>query len=164
MQNLSRAGNATVTELRDAFDRSFAELPSSESIEQYRELLAVRIGGEPYAIPVDEISSLLKNRNIIAIPGSASELLGIAGIRGACVPVYCISALLGCTEPQRQSRWLVLCDGTEPVAFAFGELEKYMRASLDQTSLADMSRTILSIPVLIQIAKQCCETVSQRSR
>ncbi len=82
-------------ELRDAFDRVFAEAhppapPPSE------DLLAIRIASEPYALRLTEIAGLFADRKITPVAGRVSALLGIAGFRGLIVPVYDLQVLLGC--------------------------------------------------------------------
>jgi chemotaxis signal transduction protein len=175
MQSVSDATANIVTELRSSFDRSFADSPPPEASEQLSHLLAVRVEGDPYAILINEVSSLIKNRKTVAIPGSAPELLGIVGIRGVCVPVYCLAALLGDAKAKNKTQWLVLCNLEEPLAFAFGELEGYFWVPLTQAYTAkretarpgldgrvicssDTVRAVISIPSLIQIVKRRCET------
>jgi chemotaxis signal transduction protein len=111
-------------ELRGAFDRVFAEArppapPPSE------DLLAIRVASEPYALRLAEIAGLFADRKITPVPGRASALLGIAGFRGAIVPVYDLQVLLGC-PPLETARWLAVAAGT-PVAFAFAVQEGHLR-------------------------------------
>jgi purine-binding chemotaxis protein CheW len=111
-------------ELRDAFDRVFAEAhppapPPSE------DLLAIRIASEPYALRLTEIAGLFADRKITPVPGRSSALLGIAGFRGAIVPVYDLPVLLGCRALET-ARWLAIAAGT-PVAFAFAVQEGQLR-------------------------------------
>jgi len=115
--------------LRDAFDRSFGEArppdpPASEN------LLAIRIGSEPCALRLSEIAGLFADRKITPLPGGAPALLGIAGFRGAIVPVYDLPALLG-HRPEEDVRWLAMAAG-ETVAFAVGALDGHLRIALDE--------------------------------
>ncbi|HYM71932.1 MAG TPA: chemotaxis protein CheW [Stellaceae bacterium] len=118
-----RAADLAAT-LRGAFDRSFAEAhppdpPPSE------DLLAIRVGTEPYALRLSEIAGLFADRKITPLPRRASALLGIAGFRGAIVPVYDLHVLLGDT-PAETARWLAMA-AEAPVAFAFAAQEGHLR-------------------------------------
>ena len=72
---------------------------------------------EPYAVRLSEISGLFADKTITRVPGGAAALLGIAGFRGAIVPVYGLRALLGHSGAQ-SPRWLVIATAA-PVALAF---------------------------------------------
>ncbi|HTT79626.1 MAG TPA: chemotaxis protein CheW [Stellaceae bacterium] len=117
-----------VLRLRDAFDRSFAEArrPDPPAIEK---LLAIRSGPEPYALRLSEIAGLYADRKITPLPGSVPALLGIAGFRGAIVPVYDLPALLG-HRPEEAARWLVTAAGA-PIAFAFAALDGHLQVAPD---------------------------------
>jgi purine-binding chemotaxis protein CheW len=117
-----------VARLRDPFDRSFAEArpPDPPAAEN---LLAIRLGLEPYALRLSEIVGLFADRKITRLPGGAPELLGIAGFRGAIVPVYDLPALLG-HRAEEAVRWLVIA-ASESLAFAFAALDGHLRVPLD---------------------------------
>ena len=83
-----------VTELRDAFDRSFAQAPSTEAAA-VENLLAIRVGAHPYALRMAEVSGLFADKKVTRLPSPVSELSGIAGLRGAVLPVYDLAMLLG---------------------------------------------------------------------
>ncbi len=112
-------------ELRDQFDRSFAEPARSHHVEHV-ELLAVRAGGCPYALRLSQTSGLHPDRPVTPLPGPLGALLGVAGFSGTIVPVYDLAALLGHPVPARP-RWLVLAAGASPLALAFHELDGHVR-------------------------------------
>lgn len=114
--------------LRRAFDLSFSKAVHVEST-RYEDLLAIGVGGEPYALRVSEITGLFADKVITALPTSAHELVGIAGFRGAIVPVFDLGALLGCAKSSTP-RWLVLASSGATgaaVALAFDEVGSYLR-------------------------------------
>jgi len=113
--------------LRSAFDRGFSEPPAREAAST-EDLLAVTIAGDPYALRVSELSGLVSNRKVVALPSRAPHLLGIAGVRGGLVPVYALAGLLGYDGTQTAGPWLALCGRQEPVALAFEQLEGFLRA------------------------------------
>lgn len=126
-------GNPNLAEaalvLRREFDQSFAQAPRMGT-EQRANLLAIRIGGDPYAIRVADIDGIHADCHIMALPTPIPELLGVAGFRGQIVPVYDLAALLGyarCASP----RWLVLLGQRqrETLALAFESFEMHFSVS-----------------------------------
>ena len=115
-------------ELRLAFDRGFAA-PLRIDTAARQELLAIRIGAEPYVIRLSEISGLFAEKTITRVPGSAAALLGIAGFRGAIVPVYGLRTLLG-HDGAQTPRWLVIA-AAAPVALAFEAFDGQLRVASD---------------------------------
>jgi chemotaxis signal transduction protein len=116
----------TASKLKQAFDASFAEPPRAER-EATEDFLAVRIGGDPYAIRVAEILGLYADRKVVPVPTSTPELLGLVGLRGAVVPVYDLRVLLG-YPGGAAPRWLILC-GAPPAGLAFDAFETHERVA-----------------------------------
>lgn len=114
------------TELRVAFDRSFA-LPPPHEAPEVDEVLVVRVSDDLYAIRLRDISGLVARRTIVAVPAAAPGLLGVAGVRGDLVAVFSLSSLLGYGDDPEAPSWAVLCGGEHPIALGFAELEGYLR-------------------------------------
>lgn len=116
-------------ELRHAFDRGFAE-PAVVGKGIREALLAVRIDTHPFAIRLSEISGLFADKKITPVPGSDVALRGIAGFRGAIVPVYDLQILLGqaATSGTAPPRWLVIA-AAAPVGLAFTAYQQQIRAA-----------------------------------
>ena len=141
------SSSAIAAELRIAFDRERAAPFSSIASVQTENLIGVRVSRDAYAIRVSEISGLVTDRKIIALPSSLPELLGLSGIRGALVPVYSLAALLGYGAESGAVRWLVLCGTEEPFALAFSGFEGYARvaqAQLYSAEQKDVTRTFVT--------------------
>ncbi|HVJ53731.1 MAG TPA: chemotaxis protein CheW [Aliidongia sp.] len=115
--------SARAAELREAFDRSFAAPPRPDE-GAAEDLLAIRIGGDPYAVRLSEIAGVHTDRKIVRVPGAPAALLGIAGFRGAIVPVYGTRDLLG--DPGPAGRWLMLA-AAAPIALSFELFEHHLR-------------------------------------
>ena len=117
-----------LAELRDGFDRSFAEPPRHHDTE-YVEMLAVRAGQRRYAVRLSQTSGLHCDRPVTPLPGPLSALLGVAGFSGTIMPVYDLGALLGhpVAEPPR---WLVVATGAPHLALAFHDLDGHLRLPL----------------------------------
>jgi chemotaxis signal transduction protein len=119
-----------VADMRAAFDRGFAEPPPPEA-EAAADYLGIRIGGTAYAVALSEIGAVFADKMIAPLPSGASELLGVAGVRGDIVPVFGLGALLGQDGGGDKPRWLVLAKGGR-AGFAFDALDGHLRIPLAQ--------------------------------
>jgi len=152
-----------LVELRREFDQIFAA-PRREKSEELENLLAIRIKGDSYALNVREISGVETAGPVVPLPSRNPALLGITGLRGGLVPVYSLAALLGYEPGRETQRWLALCGAREPLAFAIGVLEGYVRLSKADLHVPDREprkhvhqfarigeavRAIVSIPSVI---------------
>lgn len=117
-------------QLRDAFDDAFSEAPSVVAVALV-ELLAIRIGGDRYAIRLSECAGLHLDRKVTPLPTSVPGLLGIAGFRGSLVPVYDLRVSLGHPRRTDAPRWLVSVSGSDKgvgvVALAFDVFDAQLR-------------------------------------
>jgi chemotaxis signal transduction protein len=129
----------TLAGLREAFDRSFAQAPALQTARS-DEFLAVRVGGDPYAIRLSDIAALHRDRKVVSLPNRDAELLGIAGFRGMLAPVYDLAALLGYGHASAP-RWLVLARGRAAVGLAFDLFEVQLRVARDNVSAEDGEQT-----------------------
>jgi len=162
-----------VAELRSVFDRARAAPSSSGVEEQAVDLLAIRVSRDAYAIRLSEISGLVTNKKIVAFPTPIPELLGVAGIRGALVPVYSLAMLLGYNAETERTRWLALCGTEDSVALVLSDFEGYIRVPLTQLYAAeqkdvahthvqhvvratDMVRAVVSIPLIRKTIQRRC--------
>ena len=115
-------------DLRRAFDETFSEPPAGAA-EGTESLLALRAGGEAYAVRLAEITGLFTDRTVVRLPSSVSEFLGVAGIRRDVVPIYSLRSLLGHERGGDPPRWLITARAAHPVAFAFEQFEGYLQVS-----------------------------------
>ena len=114
--------------LRREFDRSFIEAPPVDVVLK-EDLLAIRLAGQDFAIRLAEIAGLFADKKVVPVPSTNAALLGIAGFRGAIVPVYDLQSLLGLAA-SRTWRWLVIA-AQAPVAFSFEKFEGRLRVLPD---------------------------------
>jgi len=166
---------AKVEELRRVFDRARALPFSSGEAEKSESLLNVRVSRDAYSLRVSEISGLAAGKKIAGLPSPLSEMLGLAGIRGALVPVYSLAALLGYGADAEQTRWLILCASEEPFALALNEFEGYVRVPLEDLHAAEkkdaarthvthvartheLARAVISIPLIREAIQRRCKT------
>jgi len=163
---VSRHGARTVdraAELRHLFDSAFARAPATKDA-QLEDMLAVRVGPDPYALRLTEISALVVDASIAGLPDPAPALVGITSLRGTSVVVYDLRVLLG-YEGGEPSRWLVLTATDATVGLAFDEFEGHLRVPRDAIAveegpgrpgraqevvrLAEVVRPIVRIPSLL---------------
>jgi len=109
--------------MRDAFDRGFAQPRAIDRPDSER-LLALAVGGDPYALHMEEIASLSVDRRLTPLPSPVPEFAGIVGLRGAILPVYDLARLLG-YPAAGQARWLAML-AAAPVAVAFAAFDGYI--------------------------------------
>jgi chemotaxis signal transduction protein len=117
----------TAAVLRRVFDSSFAAAASSTT-DPLEDLLAIRVGTDPYALRLSEIAGLYVDVKIVPVPGPTKQLLGIVSLRGKMAPVYDLAALLH-YPPAASPRWLLLAGGAQPVGFAFETFEAHLQVS-----------------------------------
>lgn len=121
-------------ELRRAFDRSFVEVQHFQSVAT-EDFLSVNVGGDPYVLRLGEVAGLFADKKVTRLPSGVAELSGVAGFRGAIVPVYDLAALL--RYPASQSaRWMVIA-AEAPVALAFDSFDGHCRFATDAVAARD---------------------------
>jgi purine-binding chemotaxis protein CheW len=127
------------------------------------DLLAIRIGGDPYALVRGELAGLFADKRVTPLPGGAPGLLGISGFRGALVAVYDLRAVLGGGAAARPVRWLVTA-AAAPIALAFERFEALLRVPREAITTraaaaaghaprvvrtADEVRPVLDVPSIV---------------
>jgi hypothetical protein len=111
-------------ELRAAFDRGFAEAPGGLAPERV-ELLRIRLADAAYAIPLSAIASIHVDLHVEPIPRTSDDLLGVAVVRGAIIPIFDLRRLAGASTDAKP-RWVVLASGR---GFAFDGFDGLVRAT-----------------------------------
>lgn len=161
-------------DLRRAFDRSFAEAPAAEQAS-FEDFLAIRVGPDPYAVSLAEISGLYADRTVTRLPSPVSELLGITGFRGAIIAVYDLRALLGYSTGEAPS-WLMVADET-PIGLAFDAFEGHLRFPRETgvhagpaehtrpyicgvLSTGDAIRPVVHVAPILEAIKRLAQTVA----
>ncbi|HEY0588908.1 MAG TPA: chemotaxis protein CheW [Pseudoduganella sp.] len=159
---------ASALALRDEFDRAFA-MPPAQPDARDQQLLAIRAGGQPYALRLSAIRGLYVDRRVQALPSRLPELLGLTGVRGQAVPVFDLAALLG-LPAQRAPRWLALASGRHSAAFAFEQFDAHHAVHPDDflpapehafveaaVRMDDTPRPLLSLQSLIDDLERRCQ-------
>jgi purine-binding chemotaxis protein CheW len=63
----------------------------------------VRVAGEHYALPVEQVLEVADLGEIASVPGSPPEIAGVRNLRGQVIPVIGLATMLGLSggEPSR---------------------------------------------------------------
>jgi chemotaxis signal transduction protein len=138
--------SARAGQLRRDFDQGFAE-PLRSGKEELEALLTLRVGGEPYAVKIAEITGLIADRRIVSLPAMAPAFLGIVGLRGSVVPVWSLGALLGYAANTEVPRWLILAGGDgnrQALGLAFEQYDGHR--SVPRTALSESGAPDQEVP------------------
>ena len=175
MTQSPRMLRSTAARLRRDFDRSFSAAPVLEKA-QSENLLAIRIGGDTYAIRATEIAGLYAGHRVVPLPTDVPALLGLTSIRGQLTPVYDLATLLGYAS-SATGRWLVLARARHTAALAFEMFEAQFGAPPEHV-IADSNpqtrahqrgavrhdgqvRPILSLPSVLADIERRVETMDR---
>ncbi|MBI2393390.1 MAG: chemotaxis protein CheW [Deltaproteobacteria bacterium] len=132
--------------LRREFDESFARAAAAAAGDSER-LVAVRLGGDRFALRVAEIASVHPITAITRLPGAPRGQLGIVNVRGQLAAVYDAATLLGYTSAGEPHRWCALCAEDRGMGLAIGAVEGYLRverASLRAIAAEDETNRLLT--------------------
>jgi purine-binding chemotaxis protein CheW len=121
-------GQAHTAERRRAVLSERARLLAGSRDEVQREqvsVLAFRVGGERYAVPLERVDHVLKSRGLSPLPGVPRHVLGALNSRSRVVPVLDLRQLLGLEGGGMSdlTRVVVVNAGDEPVGIAAEEVE-----------------------------------------
>jgi purine-binding chemotaxis protein CheW len=130
--------------LRREFDAAFAAPPETTEAAT-EDMLAVRVGPDPFVLRLAEIAGLHADFTIVPVPSSAASLIGIVGIRGALKPVHDLAVLLG-YGAAGSPRWLIFPQAAPAIGLAFATLESHLKVRKDslQAERADDMRPAAS--------------------
>jgi chemotaxis signal transduction protein len=128
----------TAAQLRQAFDRTFAEPPRTRH-GPAADLLAIRVHGDAYALPLAGIQGLFADKLPTRLPSAVPAFLGIAGFGGRVVPVYDLRVLLGYAGGATP-RWLVVL-AARPAALAFDDFDGHLRLAQEAVAPPEHNTT-----------------------
>ena len=124
----------TAAQLREQFDRSFAE-PERTGGAASEPLLCIRIGGDPWAVRRADVRRLVAHGRIVPVPSTAPAMMGVLGLRGELIPVHSLRALLG-YRAEPPSGWVIVARSAERLGLAFDFFEGQQIVPAEQLSSA----------------------------
>jgi purine-binding chemotaxis protein CheW len=125
--------------LRREFDDAFAR-PLRELRSEFVDLLAIRVGGQPFAVLLAELAGVASGRRVTLVPSPEPAFSGLVGIRGAVFAVYDLAVLLGLSAQGGERRWVALAAGGDELALAFDELEGHLRLDPAELGVNESAR------------------------
>jgi purine-binding chemotaxis protein CheW len=150
------------------FDRTFAD-PRRATVEDMEGLLALSVDGDAFAVRLRDVTGLIVDRKIVALPSPISALLGIVGLRNGIAPVYSLDVLLGYATSRDAPRWLLLVGAGPLFGLAFEDFDGHRQIARADVSSAqgetpgahvpesvridDIQRGLLSIAALTETIK-----------
>ncbi|BCJ92243.1 hypothetical protein IZ6_29780 [Terrihabitans soli] len=121
---MTAAASQRAAEMRAEFDRIFADESRVETA-LYCDVVIVEAGAQLCAIRLSELSGIVAGKTIVPVPGASVALRGVAGIRGAILPVYDLAVLIG-RPPAASPRWLAVA-ASASLALSFDRFERQLR-------------------------------------
>ncbi len=71
---------------------------------QEMEMLSFRMGGEEYAVMVDDVREVLKLRDLTVVPNTPDFILGVISLRGTMLPIVDLCKRFGITPGVRDEK------------------------------------------------------------
>ncbi len=120
-------------------DAAEAERPVPAPVAR-AELLTFELGDEVYGIDIQAVVEILTPRPITPLPRAPSFVAGVAGLRGAVIPVLDMAARLGVGEgaPGRGMHIVVLRDEDEAMGFRVDRVRGVVRLGGDEVRPHDL--------------------------
>ena len=86
---------------------------SANEASKELELLSFRMGGEEYAVTVNDVREVLKLRDLTAIPNTPEYILGVMSLRGTMLTVVDLGRRLGLSPGVRDDRARIVVVSTD---------------------------------------------------
>jgi purine-binding chemotaxis protein CheW len=103
----------------DALAREAASAGTeAAAIDEIRQLLAFELDGTAYAVPVEQVTEIVRMRPVTPVPRFPEDVLGVISLRGEIVELIDLRRRLGLapTSPTRRSRIIVASNSAGEVA------------------------------------------------
>lgn len=97
----------------------------SETKEQY---VVFAVNGSLYAVPVYEVSEIIKVQKVTRIPNSRDEFVGIIHLRNKVIPIISLHKIFATMEKEWNSktRIIVMQSGGKEIGMVVDEVERVM--------------------------------------
>jgi purine-binding chemotaxis protein CheW len=82
----------------------------------------LRVAGEAYAVPVENVLEVVRPGEVTPVPGSAAELLGVLNLGGQIVAVADLAQILGLHAAAPPAQMLVAESGDLRAGFVIDEV------------------------------------------
>lgn len=99
MKTAASAAQETATPSEPTSGDESVETPMEEL-----EMLSFRLGGEAYAVMVDDVREVLKLPDLTVVPNAPDYILGVISLRGTMLPIMDLCKRFGITAPARDEK------------------------------------------------------------
>ena len=113
---MTTSSNDRATALRRAFDAAFAE-PLVEPLAPPTAVVRVALGELEIGVRLVDIASIVRVETLLPVPSRRRDLLGVAALRGAMVPVFSLESLLDLARHDAATTFLLVARSRPTVAF-----------------------------------------------
>lgn len=134
--------------------------------------IGFRLGGQHYAVPVDQVQEVIRPRDIAAVPGAPGIVLGLMNLRGRLLPVLDGRRRLGLRSQSVGSaqlqRVLVFAGEDEHVGVLVEAVEDMVRIDASEVSpppaggarrsndpVSGVVRSVHGFTALLDVGKLC---------
>jgi len=139
---------ASAEALRHEFDASFARAPVAPD-GTHEDVLLLGIRGEPYALRLGEVARVTLRRPVVRLPSPLPSLLGLATVDGQLVAVHDLGAVCGLGPGRPDWAWMLLSQGSEPIAFAVERLDGRVRVASETLGRARQAPPATGSPAVL---------------
>lgn len=122
---------SVLTQLRNAFDQTFASTPTHIAKKEY--FLVIRIGEDRYGLRLEDVQAFLPPLPCLFFPTSSAAFEGLVSYRGVLFPSYSLAHYLGNSSPAATPLWRVLLRTTPSFALSFANFEGLFSTIYDPT-------------------------------
>ena len=105
-----------------------------ETQAQEIELLSFRLGGEEYAVLVEDVREVLKSYHLTIVPNAPDYILGVTSLRGTMLPIIDLCKRLGLASrtSDEKSRIVVVSSADESVGLLVDRVTGVFRILPDE--------------------------------
>jgi purine-binding chemotaxis protein CheW len=135
---------------------SAAPAAVAEQQEQELEMLSFRLANEEYAVLVDDVKEVLKNRELTNIPNAPDHIMGVTSLRGPILPVLNLRKRLGLPpggDRDERARILVLTLNDEDTGVVVDRVTGVVRIQPE---------TIRPVPETIEHGAECLKGIARK--
>ncbi len=127
------AGAPVAEEVPAVSPPSEGEAAEAAAQLQEIEMLSFKLGGEEYAVMVDSVKEVLKNRDLTPVPNAPDYVLGLMSLRGPVLPVIDLCRRLGLPpgKQDEKSRIIVVSISEEDAGIHVDRVTGVVRISPD---------------------------------
>jgi purine-binding chemotaxis protein CheW len=129
---------------------------AAEQQAQELEMLSFLLGNEEYAVLVDDVKEVLKNRELTNIPNAPDHIMGVTSLRGPILPVVNLRKRLGLPaggDADEKARILVLTLNDEDTGVVVDRVTGVVKIQPE---------TIRPVPETIEHGAECLKGIARK--